>query len=145
MTLVFPQYFPADHRCLLLEKARRVVHPDGARIVEEGERLEGISVIHQGRVRVEKRVDTAAVPLRWLGTGEVFGEMAFLESEAASASIVAEGEVSIDLFPSADVMSLLTSVPGFAICFYKGLAMILSHRLRDTDNGRPARKETRAS
>src|SRR5690606_3502069 len=63
--------------------------------------------------------------------GDVFGEMSFLESAAASASIVAQEPCELDVIEGAFVHSLLGSVPGLAARFYQSLAVTLARRLRE--------------
>ena len=64
--------------------------------------------------------------------GELFGEMSFLEEAGASASVVADDEVEVDVIPGEHVRRLLDSLPGFAARFYHSLAVTLSERLRRT-------------
>jgi len=107
------------------------VYAGGDLIVRQGERIEGLYVLRRGAASVER---DEGVPLARLDEGEVFGEMTFIETELPSASVRADGPVEIDLIPSEHVISLLVSAPGFATRFYKGLATILSHRVRQASS-----------
>jgi hypothetical protein len=57
--------------------------------------------------------------------------MSFLENTGASASVIADEAVEVSVIDEIRVRSLLESVPGFAIRFYKTLAVNLAHRLRE--------------
>lgn len=100
-------------------------------IIEEGALLCAAFVIRQGYVRV-KTSQGKGITLAILGPGEMFGEMSFLERTAASASVLAEEDVSVDVLSEAHLQSLLSSRDGFAERFYRSLAESLSRRLRNT-------------
>jgi hypothetical protein len=58
--------------------------------------------------------------------------MAFLESNAASASVVTETEVEADVLELAGVHRIFELYPHVQARFYKSLALLLSQRLRST-------------
>ena len=58
--------------------------------------------------------------------------MSFLENAGASASVVADEEVEIDIIGAVHLNSLLEADPGFSSRFYRSLARFLSNRLRQT-------------
>jgi CRP-like cAMP-binding protein len=134
MTLEFLRYLTRADVDLLLDKANRLTYAAGEQVLAQGAPIPGIYVIRRGQVRIERADEGAAIPLAKLNVGEIFGEMSLLESEPASASVVAAEELEVDLIPGEHVTSLLISVPGFATRFYKSLAIILSHRLRETSS-----------
>ncbi|MEG3620130.1 cyclic nucleotide-binding domain-containing protein [Magnetovibrio sp. PR-2] len=67
-----------------------------------------------------------------LGSGEIVGEMSFIDSRPPSASIIVEEDATV-LALSQDVINqkLLQDI-GFAARFYKALATFLSDRMRGT-------------
>jgi CRP-like cAMP-binding protein len=67
-----------------------------------------------------------------LGPDEVFGEMSYLEDSGATASVVAEEDVEVDMVEGAAVTSLLSSDPALAARYYRSLAVVMAHRLRNT-------------
>lgn len=116
---------------LLIGGATQKSFRRGDIIIEEGALLCAAFVIRQGYVRV-KTSQGKGITLAILGPGEMFGEMSFLERTAASASVLAEEDVSVDVLSEAHLQSLLSSRDGFAERFYRSLAESLSRRLRNT-------------
>jgi len=57
-----------------------------------------------------------------LGAGEVFGEMALLDSGARSASVFAKGPVVCLAVPQSRFMKLLHSEPAIAVALLKEVA-----------------------
>jgi extracellular factor (EF) 3-hydroxypalmitic acid methyl ester biosynthesis protein len=125
-------FLTSDDLRLLAEKAKRIRYATGDTILSEGNEGRGIFVIRTGRVKVEKCRSVPPIIVTALGPGEVFGEMSFVDSHLASASVFAVEETEIDVLEKADVFSLLASVPGLSSRFYQSLAMKLSERLRTT-------------
>lgn len=121
-----------DHR-LLLEQAERCTYARNTTILEEGSHRTALFFIERGAARVERTHFGRGVSIARIGSGDVFGELSFLESTAASASVVAdEDDTEVAVLDGSRVYSLLASVPGLAARFYQSLATVLSHRLRDT-------------
>ncbi|MCC6558067.1 MAG: cyclic nucleotide-binding domain-containing protein [Polyangiaceae bacterium] len=125
------EFLTHDDERLLLEKSTRVSYDAGQEILEEGSRRQAIFIIRSGIAGVEIAHLGRGVAIRQLGPGDVFGEMSFLESAAASASIVAQEPCELDVIEGAFVHSLLGSVPGLAARFYQSLAVTLARRLRE--------------
>jgi CRP-like cAMP-binding protein len=125
------EFLTNDDERLLLEKSTRVSYAAGEQILEEGSRRQAIFIVRNGIVGVEIAHLGQGVAIRQLGPGTVFGEMSFLESAAASASIVAREPVELDVIEGSRVNSLLASVPGLAARFYQSLAVTLAQRLRE--------------
>jgi CRP-like cAMP-binding protein len=67
-----------------------------------------------------------------LAPGDICGEMAFIESNAASASVVAETETEVDVLELHALAEVFTNHAHLEARFYKSLALLLSHRLRAT-------------
>ena len=129
------QFLTSDDLRLLAEKAKRVTYATGEIVLREGHETKGIFVLRSGRVKIEKRLSKPPHTITTLGPGEVFGEVSFVDSQLASASVVAIEAAEADILEKADVFSLLTSVPGLSSRFYQSLALKLTERLRaTTDN-----------
>jgi hypothetical protein len=99
-------------------------------IVAEGDAPAGLHVIADGFVRVERSAAAARITLARLGPGEAFGEMGLLEAAPASASVIADGPVSLDVIPQRQLDGLLASDTALASRVHRGLAVLLSNRLR---------------
>jgi extracellular factor (EF) 3-hydroxypalmitic acid methyl ester biosynthesis protein len=121
-----------DDLRLLAEKARRVSFATGEIVLSEGSEAPGIFVLRTGRVKIEKRFPSPPHTITTLGPGEVFGEVSFIDSHPASASVIAVEASEADVLEKTEVISLLSSVPGLSSRFYQSLALKLSERLRST-------------
>lgn len=100
-------------------------------IIKEGEKVNGISVIVAGMVRVEK--ESAAgfkLELARLQRGEIFGEVAFIDQLPASATVTAEQPTRIRSINFHTVEKLLETNPDVFGRFYQSVAVILAGRLR---------------
>src|ERR687894_3222206 len=117
---------------LLTEKARRVTYRPGEVILAEGAYRPALFIIRAGVARVEQAEQGRGIALAQLGPGELVGEMGFVEDTSASASVVAQEEVEVEVIEGAHVQALLASSPSFAARFYQSLAVSLARRLRAT-------------
>jgi len=121
-----------EHNQLLKDSERKAFKP-GEILIQEGSRQTSIYVIVKGEVKVQRDHDGFAIELSRHGPGEIFGDMSFIEGQAASASVVAgEEEVLVFIVHHAHVSTLMGQNPAFAARFYQSLAEILSRRLRET-------------
>jgi CRP-like cAMP-binding protein len=112
---------------MLAEKSRLVTYNDNETILEKGELPEAIFIVEDGMVRVERSPGSVIVRR---GPGVVFGEISFLESKGASASVIADGRAEVSVIDKPYVQQLLDANPDFATRFYKTLALTLAFRLR---------------
>jgi extracellular factor (EF) 3-hydroxypalmitic acid methyl ester biosynthesis protein len=125
-----------DHR-LLGEQAHHGRFDRGGVVLAEGSPRKVIVLLRKGFVRVERAYLGRGIAIARGGPGDIFGEMSFLEGGGASASVVADEYVEVDVIEGADVNTLLASVPGFATRFYQSLAVRLSERLAETTSALP--------
>jgi len=117
----------------LLQSSERKSYKTGDALIQEGEKQTSLFVIVKGEVKVQRDHDGFAIELSRAGPGEIFGDMSFIEGQAASASVVAgDEEVLAFVITHAHIASLMGQNPAFAARFYQSLAEILSRRLRET-------------
>jgi CRP-like cAMP-binding protein len=117
-----------DSEIKSIEKQMKTVrHPAGHEIVVRGEGGVGFMVITDGTVTVE----TVQGKSRKLGPGHSFGEMALLDHEGRSATIVADTEVTLATIPEWNFKPFLKEHPEVA---YR-LLQILSRRVRQAESG----------
>jgi bacteriocin-type transport-associated protein len=103
----------------------------GSVLIHEGSPVDAIFVVIDGlvAVRTKRTGDTNIACLR---SGEIVGEMSFVDSKPPSASVLAiEPSVVLAIPRDALAAKLLDDVP-FAARFYRSLAVFLSDRLRTT-------------
>jgi len=120
-------YLTANDWALVIDKSTRVQFKEGAILIQKGKRANGVYLLLNGSARV-------VIPSRasrTLGPGEICGEMSFLEDSAASASVIAEGNVEAYHLDLPTLQSLFELYPHLGSRFYRSLATNLSHRLRE--------------
>ena len=127
-------YLTVNDWALVADKASRVRFKKGEVLVQKGKKGIGVFLLLKGTARVQIPPRTSA-PV--IGPGEICGEMSFLEDTAASASVVAEGEVEAYHLDHPTLQSLFELFPHLASRFYRSLATNLSRRLRDVIGARP--------
>lgn len=76
-----------------MEGALGALYEDGQVIVQQGDVGDQMYVIQEGRVQVLLEHDGEETPIRTLGEGEIFGEMALFERDVRSATVRAVGDV----------------------------------------------------
>jgi CRP-like cAMP-binding protein len=100
----------------------------GEIIIMAGEEVEGFYVIMSGEVSV-----FLSKPIGWLSIGDSFGEMSLVENTTASATITADSEqVKLLFFHRHIVQEVVEKDPRLASAFFKGIAVVLSNKLRNT-------------
>ncbi len=113
----------------LAERGVRRRLADGEVIVREGEPIDALFITLSGRFRVTLSDGTEVARL---GTGEVVGEIAFVDSSPPSATVTAVGDASVLVLPQALLRQRLAEDAPFAARFYRALAIFLADRLRAT-------------
>lgn len=101
----------------------------GDTIVEKGDAPDGFYLILGGRAKVVARPQ--ARPLK---TGDYFGEMALLDGEPRSATVVAVGDLQTMRLPRRPFMRLLQQEPSIAIA----MLAELGRRVRRLEKSRTA-------
>ena len=86
-------------------------------IVKEGSTGTALYVILSGRVRVERGGNQVGE----LGPGDFFGELALIEDEPRSASVLAVDETECLLFPAWEFRALLDEQPQIAVAIMRAL------------------------
>jgi CRP-like cAMP-binding protein len=102
---------------------------DGEIIVSEGKPLDTLFIILSGKMRVTLQDGHEVVRL---GAGEVVGEIAFVDSAPASATVIAAGDAVVFSLARTQLQRHLDADPPFAARFYRALAVFLADRLRAT-------------
>jgi CRP/FNR family cyclic AMP-dependent transcriptional regulator len=106
-------------------------YSDGTTIVKQGDTGVGLFMIVRGRVVIRQRqADGTEHQLSTLGSGDMFGEMALLDTFPRSASVVAEEATSALVIPIFDFRALLRDESPIAI----KLLAVLSRRVRHLES-----------
>ncbi len=101
----------------------------GEALIEEGKDTPEIFIVLDGQVDVVVHgVGTVAS----LGSGEILGEMSFVDRAPPSATVSASEPTQVLALDKSRMEERLRSNPGFAGRFYRALAILLADRLRGT-------------
>lgn len=102
----------------------------GAHIVRQGEPGEGLFIITEGKVEIQKTMsDGKIMSIATHGPGDFFGEMAILDGAPRSADVVATENAKVLVIVSWDFTSLMKNHPEIAL---EILPMVV-RRFRETN------------
>ena len=110
----------------LAEIGKRRTYAAGEAIVREGSTGTALYIVLSGRARVE-RADSGVGEL---GPNDFFGELALIEEEPRSASVIAVDETECLLFPAWEFRALLDEHPQIAVAIMRALIERLHRRER---------------
>lgn len=105
--------------------------PAGTTLIREGVPAQDVFVVIEGLLGV-RTARTGAADLAQLRSGEIVGEMSFVDARPPSASVVALEPSLLLAIPRAALADKLERDVAFAARFYRSLAVFLSDRLRAT-------------
>jgi CRP-like cAMP-binding protein len=108
----------------------------GEVLVREGEEGDTMFVLRSGRVRVEKRTpyaDTYTVTFLDGESGSFFGELALLDREQRSATVVAETGCELLVVGREGFLAFGDRHPGAGLLVTRRIAQHLADRLRRTN------------
>jgi len=138
---------------------KRVVFRAGEVVCAEGELGRTLYVMEQGEVEILRtNREGHPVPIVRLGRGECFGEMALVELEARSATVVAKSRTVAWSLNNFDLYKLFRTDNFAFVILLQNVCRLLSRRLRKADSriaeflsppahlakARPARRAVRA-
>jgi serine/threonine-protein kinase len=117
----------------LLEAGKVETLPGDSQVMNEGETVDDLFIVLSGAVKVylpenERRV--ARVNLSTLGSGECFGEYAFIDGHPASASVRTHGTTSLYRIPYRRMRDAVASDPQIGSVVFRNLLGVLVKRLR---------------
>jgi CRP-like cAMP-binding protein len=135
---------------------KRTAFSAGEVVCAEGELGRTLYVVEQGEVEVLRtNREGHPVPIVRLGRGECFGEMALVELEARSATVVAKTRTVAWSLNNLDLYKLFRSDNFAFVILLQNVCRLLSRRLRKADSriaeflsspvrpSKPARRTTR--
>lgn len=108
----------------LAETGKRRTYDAEQEIVREGSNGTALYIILSGEGRVERGGERLGA----LKAGDFFGELALIEEEPRSASVVAETETACLLFPAWEFTALLEEHPEIAVPIMRALIGRLHRR-----------------
>ncbi|PZO36508.1 MAG: cyclic nucleotide-binding protein [Shackletoniella antarctica] len=115
----------------LIESGQRLELQPGDVLIREGEPCDQLFLILDGGLEVSVAALTTA-PIAQLSTGEVVGEMSFVDGQPPSATVIALKPCIVLAISCSQLRHKLQQDIWFASRFYRALAILLSSRLRST-------------
>lgn len=112
----------------LAKSGRRKRVPKGSVLINQGVAVQSLYIVLEGELSVLH--GRTKKELARLGSGEIAGEMSFVDSRPPSATVSAHGDAVVYHIPTRILGEALSTNPGFAARFYKAVATFLSDRLR---------------
>lgn len=102
----------------------------GDQIVPHSDKNQDIMIVTSGRARVLTRDGDLICELR---SGDMIGEISFLDGNPRTASVVSVGDAKLLIIPAVRLRQLMNEKPKLAITILKNVALALSGRLRDAN------------
>jgi bacteriocin-type transport-associated protein len=115
----------------LIQTGQRQQVTPGTVLIHEGQPVDTLYILLAGALVVSISALEGRQIAR-LSTGEVVGEMSFIDSHPPSATVQTLEESVVLAISRKQLAEKLRQDVGFAARFYRALAILLSHRLRGT-------------
>ena len=103
--------------------------PKGEAIFREGDKADKLYFILEGEIEIFIKIRKAQKLLAIMKKGEIFGEMAVVDAQPRSATVVAKTNTQCLGLTSAQLENIVIQKPPFAL----KLIRLLSHRLREAN------------
>lgn len=115
----------------LISIGKRQEIAQGTILIHEGQPIDAIYFLLDGTLIVQVAALKEQV-IAQLSSGEVVGEMSFVDTRLPSATVTAAEPSLLLTIPKHDLVDKLNQDVWFAARFYRALAILLSTRLRGT-------------
>lgn len=113
----------------LIQTGTRQEIPAGTVLIQEGKPIDALYILLMGTFTVSiAALDNREIAK--LSSGEVVGEMSFLDGRLPSATVKAVEDSLVLCIPRRELATKLLQDIGFSYGFYRALAILLSNRLR---------------
>lgn len=118
----------------LIHTGKTKIIPSGTVLIQEGERTDALYLVLDGALAVSVGA-LNGVEIARLGSGEVVGEISFIDARPPTATVRAIEESFVLTIPRRELAMKLSQDVAFSSNFYKSLATFLSDRLRRAVKG----------
>lgn len=115
----------------LIANGKKETFPAGATIIRQGQPIDKIFIGLQGAFSVFIGEDRGK-KVAQLGSGEIVGEMSFVDTGLPSATVKADEQAVLYSIPRVRLNLKIAEDEGFASRFYHALAIFLADRLRSS-------------
>jgi CRP-like cAMP-binding protein len=111
----------------LITKGTTETVPSGTTLIHQDQEINYIYILLRGTVSVSIKGDRE---IAHLASGEIFGEMSFMDSRLPSANVTTTSEAIVLSLEKQVLADRLRDNVGFASRFYRAISIFLSSRLR---------------
>lgn len=115
----------------MIENGTKNTYYAGQHLVTQGEAIEDIHIVLTGNLRIFSE-DRPGLDIAQIGSGEIIGEMSFLDERPPSVSVVATDDCSVYSISLERMKQYMEVNTRFAARFYYSIGLFLSDRLRKT-------------
>lgn len=125
-----------DKEILFKGAIEKTFKPGESIVVEGGKAFQRLFNIQSGTCAVQKVINGQVTNLAKMSNGSFFGELSFLEegtNATATASVVSEGEVTVQILEGWYINLLFVEYPDLAGKFYSYLCSVIAKRLNERE------------
>lgn len=115
----------------MIDNGNKQQYLAGEHLVKQGERIDHIYIVLSGEFSIYNE-QKSSLEIARIGSGEIVGEMSFLDDRPPSVSVKALRDATVFAIPLNVVMRRMEVDTRFAASFYYSIALFLSNRLRTT-------------
>ena len=118
------------YRGYLSDYGKEIFFSEEETIVDYGDITTSIDLLVSGEALVEVPVNEKWIPVAWIKSGSVIGEIAFLDSYPRTARVIARTSCRLYRVDRADFTQLSERDPEKALEFISRISQIMAYRLR---------------
>ena len=118
------------YREYLSDYGKEIFFDEEEIIVDYGDITTSIDLLVSGEALVEVPVNEKWIPVAWIKSGSVIGEIAFLDSYPRTARVIARTSCRLFRVDRADFTELSEKYPDKALEFISRISQIMAYRLR---------------
>ncbi len=102
----------------------------GTTLIQEGFPIDTLHIVLSGLLSVT--IDQLGKEIARLDSGEIVGEISFLDARPPLATVRAITDALVFSIPRAQLLKKLEDDPAFAARFYRSIALFMADRMRNT-------------
>ncbi|MBD2329009.1 cyclic nucleotide-binding domain-containing protein [Alkalinema sp. FACHB-956] len=115
----------------MLYVGRKEQLPAGTQLIEEGHPVDAFYIVLSGLLKVTIE-SHQGIEVSQLTSGDVVGEISFLDARPPMATVTAERDSLVFAIPRESLQRKLEEDGDFAAHFYRAIALFLADRMRNT-------------
>lgn len=116
---------------ILIGVSATMQYDDGDIILKQNDKNTALHIISEGSVSIVSHIMDHDMEIERLYKDDVLGDLSFIDSDPASADVIADGKVTISVIQVKDIETIIRNDPLFYGRFYHAIAKVLSYRLRE--------------